>query len=338
MRIAVIMAGGQGERFWPLTHKTFPKYRIKVDKQYSLLQKTYRRLSRLYKKDSIFVVTTKEHAGLVRAELPFLKKDQLIEEPCRKNTAAAIYLSVCLIQKRFKPDAVLSFFPADHLIQNEALFRDTLENAINLAQKNEALVTVGIQPAFPACGYGYIKTGKVIGGFKSAFEAGGFYEKPDLKQARLYLKQKKYLWNGGIFTWKADVFLRAIRRFSPDIVKTLNVDSIHKSYQALKNISIDYALLEKADNLCVVKTTMDWCDMGSWDMFYEKGPKDRRGNYILGKVFCRESRDSLLLNFTDTPLSALGVCGDIIVQTQQGCLIAKRKRSEEAALLVKRST
>ena len=336
MPLAVIMAGGQGERFWPLTKEKFPKYQIKLDGKTSLLQKTYQRLLKIYPKKHVFVVTTEDHAFLIKKELPAMGRGNIFIEPCRKNTAAAICFSMLLIQKQFGGNAVVSFFPADHLIQNELLFKNTLRQAIGLAFSKETLVTIGITPSFPATGYGYIKSGKPVKGFKDAYEVNGFFEKPTRTKALAYLRKKVFFWNSGIFTWRVRIFLESMRRYSRDIYETLDINALRKTYRRFPRISIDYALLEKARNISLVKTKMDWCDMGSWDMFYEKGRKDKNKNLIYGKVAQKEVSESLILNYKDNPLAVLGLSGYIVVQSERGSLICKRTRAEEAALLVKK--
>ncbi len=331
----VILAGGPGERYWPLTHKDFPKYRIKLDGKISLLQKTYKRLLGLYDRNNIYVVTTKEHMKIIRQELPLLDTSRLLIEPMRKNTAAAILFSTASIAKKYGENSLVSFYPADHLIQNETLFRKTLREAMRLAAGREYLVTIGIKPAFPATGYGYIQSGKGVKRFSAAYRVARFTEKPVYRVAQRYIKKKNYYWNGGIFTWRASVFLKSMKQFSPKIYALFDIENLKKSYDRLPKLSIDYALLEKTGNMAVVATRMDWCDMGSWDMFLEKGTRDKNRNLIHGKAIHRESSDSLFINYTPMPLVALGVNGFIVVQTERGTLICKRNRSEEAALLAR---
>ncbi len=335
MAQAIIMAGGQGERFWPLTDKKFPKYRIRLDGKLSLLQKTYRRLLKVYKPSQIHVVTTQDHAGLIRQELPQLKKSNILIEPLRKNTAAAIFLSTAVIARHYGPEEIVSFFPADHLIENESEFKKTVGNTLALAKKAPLLVTVGIKPTFPATGYGYIQSGKVIPGASYANRVARFREKPSLPLAKAYLRKKSFLWNGGIFTWKAGVFLSTMRKFGPPDFRLFDLKKLKGSYQKLPRLSIDYALLEKASNIAVVKTSMDWCDMGSWDSFMARAKKDKNKNSILGKIVAKESSGSLIINHRETPVVALGISGLIVVQTPQGTLICKRTRSEEAARLAR---
>ncbi len=325
---AVILAGGPGERFWPLTHKKFPKYSIRLDNKESLLQKTYQRLLRVYAKNNVYVVTTRKQAGLIQAELPGLKKQNLILEPSRRNTAAAIYLSCRAIGERFGVETVVSFFPADHLIRNEKLFQKTLSDAIALAQKEGSLVTVGIKPTFAAVGYGYIEAGAAMSACPSAYRVKHFAEKPGHAKAAQYLRSGRFLWNAGIFTWRIGTFLEAMKKKAPEFGRL--------RYTGLPKISIDHALLEKAKNLVVIKTKMDWCDMGSWDMFHRKGERDRHDNLVRGVCHTDDTHGSLILNHHPTPVITLGVKDLIVIQTKQGTLICKKGLSEEAALLSRR--
>lgn len=328
MAKAVIMAGGPGERFWPLTHKKFPKYRIRLDKNESLLQKTYRRLLKIYSKSDVYVVTTKNHAPLIKSELPSLKRSNLIIEPMRRNTAAAIYLSCRVIYDRFGAQEIVSFFPADHLIRNEQLFKQTLTRAIALAKKKELLITIGIRPTFPATGYGYIEAGSALAAFPDAYRVKRFKEKPNRAKAIQYLKSGRTLWNGGIFTWKVGTFLEAMKKAAPAFGR--------QSYGKLPKLSIDTALLEKVKNLAVIKTRMDWCDMGSWDMFHEKALRDKHNNLVEGPCRFDVVRGSLIVNQSSAPVIALGLKDLIVVQTKQGTLICKKGFSEDAALLSRR--
>ncbi len=336
MAKAVIMAGGQGERFWPLTHKDFPKYRIRFGGKKSLLALTYERLSKIYKKDGIYIVTTEPHEKMIRQELPFLKRSQIIIEPFRNNTCSAIYLSCATLAKKFGDTEVVSFFPADQLIQNEAAFKRTMKGAIDLAKKEPCLVTVGIKPSFPATGYGYIQKGDPVPGCADASKVLRFVEKPDLRKAVQYLKQNKFLWNAGIFTWKITTFMNAMKRSNPGFVQHFDIDHLAATYKKSPSLSIDYALMEKARNIAVYSTTMDWCDMGSWDMLFEKSLRDSKNNYAEGFYFHQEVNNSLVVNQTATPIIVLGLSDIIAVQTPRGTLICPKGRSEEAALLFKK--
>jgi mannose-1-phosphate guanylyltransferase len=334
MAFAVIMAGGQGERFWPMTHKKFPKYRIRLDGKVSLLQRTYSRLRKLYSRSEIFVVTTRDQARMIREELKLDAKHIFIE-PLRRNTGPAIYLATSLIAKHFGKDAVVTFYPADHLIQNEAAFQQTIKQAIKVAKEEDCLVTVGIKPTFPATGYGYIEAGRRMGSHASAFHSKRFVEKPKRAKAKKYLRNGKFLWNGGIFTWKTGIFLRELQKHSPELSGHLSFAHLSKSYHELPKVSIDVTLLEKTKNIAIVKTVMDWCDMGSWDMLHEKGARDAEGTLALGEALSqhKDSKRSLLVNTSQRPLITLGVSDLVVVQTDYGTLVCKKGFSEEAARL-----
>ena len=336
MSQAVIMAGGQGERFWPLTHPKFPKYRIRFDRKHSLLQGTYRRLLRLYKKENIHVVTTRPHLGMIREELPSLKRANIFVEPFRNNTAAAILFSCAAIAEKCGNNEIVSFFPADHLITNEARFQKTLKAAMSLAREKEMLVTIGIKPTFPATGYGYIEKGVKISRTKEAFKVQRFVEKPHRRKAMGYLRHGGFYWNAGIFTWRTGVFLETAKKFAPVLCEVFDLQKLNTSYKKLPSISVDHAVLEKADNIAVLRTDMDWCDLGSWDALFDHYPQDKNNNYAEGLYYHKESKGSLLINQIQTPLITLGVSGLIVVQTPRGTLICRRGRSEEAALLLKK--
>lgn len=332
------MAGGQGERFWPMTHAGFPKYRLRFDGRTSLLVGTERRLAKVYGEGNVHVVTTAEHASFIREELPKLPKENLIIEPVRNNTAAAIYLSCARIERRFDANEIVSFFPADHLIQDEKTFAGTVNGAIALAEKESSLVTIGIKPSFPATGYGYVKTGKPVKGHKGAFRVERFVEKPDLPKAKKYVKDGGFLWNAGIFTWRTQTFMDAMRRYSPEFPSSFRLEDLETSYKKLPNLSIDYALLEKAGNISVFKTAMDWCDMGNWDMLYDKSAKDAAGNGVQGDSRVKDCKKALFVNQASHPLVALGLDDIVVVHTERGTLVARRGRAEEAALFFKKST
>ena len=336
MAKAIIMAGGQGERFWPITHARFPKYRIRLNGKDSLLQNTYRRLLKVYRRDSIYVVTTKSHFEFIREELPPLDTRHILIEPCRNNTAPAIFFSCETLRNTFGNEAVVSFFPADHLIQNEMEFKRTMRAVIRLAREQETLVTVGIKPTFPASAYGYIESGEPIPGFPDARRVRRFVEKPNRRKALSYVRRKNFFWNGGIFTWRVGVFAGMMRRFAPKFSENFDLENLSASYEKLPNLSIDYALMEKADRLALYITRMDWCDMGSWDMFANHLPGPANHHFASGPIRTADSSGTTVLNYTQSPIVAFGLKDLIVVQTSVGTLICKKGRSEEAALLFKK--
>ena len=320
MAKAVILAGGQGERFWPLTHPGFPKYRIRFEANRSLLQRTFDRLKKVYGAGNVYVITTAAHAGFIRKELPKLPRTRLLLEPKRNNTFPAIHLACQKLRERFGNREIVSFFPADHLIQDQTAFKTTIRRATHLAARKNLLVTVGIRPTFPATSYGYIEKGRAVPGFSGCFAVDRFVEKPNRAKAAGYLKKGGYYWNAGMFTWKLSTFFEAVERHCPEVPKT----------------SIDYALMEKVPNAALVPTAMDWCDLGSWDTLLSKSPQDAKRVYAEGLYFHQEVRDSLIVNQTSTPLIVLGLSGIVAVQTERGTLVCPKGRSEEAALLAKK--
>lgn len=337
MAKAVIMAGGQGERFWPLTHAAFPKYRICFEKNRSLLGGTWQRLLKIFKPSDIYVVTTRDHVNFIRAELPRLRRANMLVEPKRNNTASALVYSTFFLEKRFGPEELVCFFPADHLIQRIDRFTDTMKRALSAARRKDRLVTIGIRPSFPATGYGYIRRGKPLSGEKNVFEVGRFVEKPSRTKAIGYLRQGGFLWNAGMFTWKAGVFRRKVAKYAPEFASAFSLKDIPGSYKRMPSKSIDVALLEKADGIAVASTDMDWCDMGSWEMFDDRSPKDKEANALLaGPVVSQENKGVFIYNDSDTPVVTLGLRDVIVVRTARGVLIAKKTRSEEAARLAPR--
>ncbi|MEI8344650.1 MAG: sugar phosphate nucleotidyltransferase [Candidatus Omnitrophota bacterium] len=338
MAKAVIMAGGQGERFWPLTKPGYPKYRIRFEENLSLIQKTYQRLLKVYKPQNIFVVTTASQAPIIRRELKSLRSSELLLEPFRNNTASAILFACAELTRRFGPETVVSFFPADHLIRDTAAFARTLRGCIGLARAQKALFTVGIKPDFASTAYGYIQTGSCVDRKRSAYQVRRFVEKPDIATARRYLKSGRFLWNGGIFTWRTGQFIEAMRLHSPRFFRAFDLRNLRRSYAGLPSISIDYALLEKAGNLVVVAAEMDWCDIGGWEMFYQKSPKDARGNLLRGLIVQRDSQGLVALNQTDRPLVCAGLSDIVVAATAEGLLVCRRELADSAALLSKQLT
>ena len=335
MAKAVIMAGGQGERFWPMTHAAFPKYRIRFEKNQSLLGGTWLRLCELFKPSDIYVVTTKDHVRFIRAELPQLKAANMLVEPRRNNTASALVYSTCFIEKKFGSSELVCFFPADHLIQRVDRFVDTMKRAMSAATRQDRLVTIGIKPRFPATGYGYIRRAKPLTGEKNIFEVGRFVEKPSREKAMGYLKQGQFLWNAGMFVWKTGVFRKKLATYASEY-SDFSLTDVPGSYRRMPARSIDVALLEKASGIAVAATDMDWCDMGSWEMFDERSPKGENANVFTGPVVSKENNGVFVLNQTETPVVILGLQDVIVVRTEQGLLISKKTRSEEAARLAPR--
>ncbi|MDH5175000.1 MAG: mannose-1-phosphate guanylyltransferase, partial [Elusimicrobiota bacterium] len=258
---AVIMAGGKGERFWPLSRDRFPKQLVSLTGKKSLLQETVERIQPLIPPRDILVVTRRPLARAVERQLPQVPRKNIISEPAGRNTAPCIGLAA----KMIKGDAVMVVLPADHIIVPRGKFMDTLKRAVTLAGETEDLITIGIKPTYAATGYGYIEVGNKEK--QGVFGVKRFAEKPDRKKAERFLKTGRFFWNSGIFVWKKSVILEAMRKYMPSLYRKLQMVSsknIGKLYPKLPDISIDYGIMEKANNSLVIPADFSWEDLGSW--------------------------------------------------------------------------
>jgi len=351
---AVIMAGGRGTRFWPLSRSHRPKHLLRVLSEKSLIRETVDRLLPLFGPQSILVVTVAEHYDAVRKELPSLPRTNLLTEPQGKNTAPCIGLAAIELIAR-DPNAIMTVLPADHWISNAGAFQRTLRAASRLAERHDALVTVGLRPGYPETGYGYILRGKKLNGPTSgrAYRVKGFKEKPS-PQAAAKLIKSGALWNSGIFAWRAPTILAMLRRFEPALYSGLekigretrgrrlaNVDPelralVRREYKKMPNISIDYAVLEKAGSegkVLTLEGDFGWSDVGNWASVHRMLPQDRRGNAGVGKWLGFESRDCLVYS-PDRLVVLLGARDMVVVDTPDALLVGDMRRAQEVRELV----
>ncbi|MFB0561912.1 MAG: mannose-1-phosphate guanylyltransferase, partial [Candidatus Lokiarchaeia archaeon] len=263
------MAGGKGERFWPLSRERFPKQLLSLTGKKSLLQETVERIQPLIPPRDILVVTRRPLARSVERQLPQVPRRNIISEPVGRNTAPCIGLAA----KMIKEDAVMVVLPADHIVSHRGKFLDTLKKAVTLARETQNLITIGIKPTYAATGYGYIEVGvrekqRSTRGRRQVFKVKRFVEKPNKKRAEKFLKTGRFFWNSGMFVWKKSVVLEAIRKYLPSLYHRLEMISsknISKLYPGLPNISIDYGIMEKAKNSLVIPADFFWEDLGSWE-------------------------------------------------------------------------
>lgn len=337
---AVILCGGSGSRLWPLSRTTHPKQLLKIGSDKTLLQETALRLSEHVEAENLLAVTHIDQKFEVKGQLADLfprSAISVLAEPCARNTLPAIAWSVWQIYQR-DPGAVIGVFPSDHAIENIPAFHQAWQQAESVA--NEGYFTLlGIQPTYPATGYGYIKPGKKLDHHSDILpisEVASFVEKPDLDRAVQFVSDG-YFWNSGMFVFKAEVFLALLEKHQPDIANQLaHLDSetdITETYQNFPDLSIDYGLAEKAEKLAVVPVDMQWSDLGSWDAIFEKLPKDDANNVVHGDVISVDTKDSIIwsdLNLVTT----LGVSNLAIIQTADALLICDRKRTEDIKPLV----
>ena len=294
---AVIMAGGVGSRFWPLSTKNNPKqFHDMLGTGDTLLQKTFYRLIKLIPSENVFILTNERYKDLVHEQLPVLTERQVVLEPVMRNTAPCILYASLKIQKE-NQDAVMIVAPSDHWIENEEKFNQNVEQAFKFSSKNDALLTLGIQPTFPNTGFGYIEFDKSSQhDIKKVLQ---FKEKPDYNTAKDYLAQENFLWNAGIFIWSVKSIVEAFKNLEPSLyelfnsgIDTYNTDLeaafVSENYGKAENISIDFAIMEKSMNVLVLPAEFDWNDLGTWGSLFDKLEKDENNNGLVNAKILAE--------------------------------------------------
>ena len=350
---AVILAGGTGTRFWPLSRALMPKQLLRIVGDRSMLALTLERATTLVPEDRVWVVTTRSQAGEIRRELDSLglTRVRVIEEPAGKNTAAAIGLAAVHVLAE-DPQSVLAVFPADHHIRDAERFGDLIRKAEEVASQG-GLVTLGIEPTRPETGYGYIQRGAPLEGSPSegsqadAFQVVRFAEKPNREKAEAYVGSGDYYWNSGIFIWRADRFVEEMARHLPGHHKGLSEisrlleagtgssDRIEEIYGSLESISVDYGIMEHGDRVAVIPAAMGWSDVGSWETVRELLDKDENGNVLQGDVLALDTRDCLVRS-EDRLVATLGVEGLVVVDTTDALLVCNEARSQEVRAIAER--
>ena len=341
---AVILAGGWGRRFWPKSRRRLPKQFLRLFRRCSPIQNLFNIIKSEIPKERIWVVTNKTHLKRLREQLPSLAKKNFLVEPESRNTAAAIGLASLTI-KRIDPQAVTLVLSSDHMIGQKRSFLHTAKLACMLAKKEDVLVTIGIRPNRAAKEYGYLKivqNSKFKIQSKKIYKVEKFIEKPDIKMAKAYLQSKRYLWNSGIFAWKVTTILKSIKKYLPQIYSGLQKiernrnkpqykNCLNREYSRFKNISIDYAVLEKAGNIYTVAGDFPWKDLGSWNNLTLV--RDRQGNIIQGLHRGIDTSDSIICAENKHLIGTIGVRDLIIVHTPSATLICKRDKAQDVKKL-----
>jgi mannose-1-phosphate guanylyltransferase len=336
---ALIMAGGSGTRFWPKSRARLPKQLLSLDGGPTLIERTAARLEGAVLPERIFVVTTAEQAPLVRERLPAIPPENVIAEPCGRDTAAALGLGAAAIARR-APDAVIAAMPSDHVIEPASRFRQAIEGAVELVLAREgAVATVGIVPAHPATGYGYIQRGEPLRtrGARRAFRVARFREKPDRASAESYLASGEYYWNGGIFVWRARDLLRALDRFLPETAAAVRLEgeALARAYPALAKISIDYAVLERHEDVLVVEADFAWSDVGSWSAIPPLVGEDAQRNAVVGAAHVAiDSRGVLVVGEGADVVATIGLEDVVVVKAAGALLVCKKDRVEDVKKVV----
>jgi mannose-1-phosphate guanylyltransferase len=338
---AVVMAGGSGTRFWPLSRKHRPKQTLPILGAATMVRQTVERLFPLFEPRQVFVVTAHEHTDLVRRDLDIVPQENIIDEPMGRDTAAAIGLAATFLHWR-DPEAAFAVLPADHFIDDPLKFQKALAKGREAARSG-ALVTFGIKPRYAATCYGYLQRGERAG---DTVRVRKFCEKPKPEVAAEFLKSGEYFWNGGIFVWQAASILSEIRRHLPELGASLKEieaalgtsrlpSVLSREYGKLKRVSIDYGVMEKAGQVLMVEPEFEWDDVGSWSAAADRRPKDGAGNAVDGKVLAVESKDSLVISSDpDHLVGVLGLEGFVVVHTPDATLVCPKNRAEELKKLV----
>lgn len=338
---AVIMAGGRGERFWPKSRNNRPKQFLSLTKDgETMIQKTVKRLLPLVDMEDIFIVTNASYISLVKEQLPKLPEENILAEPCARNTAPCIAFAAAVIGRKYD-DAVMLVLPSDHLIGYEDIYISTLKKAVAVSLEEKNLVTIGITPTYPETGYGYINFGKESG---NAYEVERFVEKPNLPTAKEYLASGKYLWNSGMFVWKISSIMANLKEFMPDIYEgALRIgeafgtesyrEVLEKEFTAFTSESIDFGIMEKASDIYTIPGSFGWDDVGSWLAVERINETDDDKNYIEGNVISIGSERATICGGKRL-IAAVGVEDIIIVDTDDAVLICSKNSTQDVKKVI----
>ena len=340
-----IMAGGSGERFWPLSRKAKPKHLLKLVSSKTLLEETVLRIKPLASKPShLLILTNHEQIPGIRKALPRFTKSSLIPEPAKRDTAPAAALATALALRN-NPDAILALLPADAVIGKAPIFRSQLAAAARAAAASPSFVTLGIRPSFPATGFGYLHLGqKTLRSLRGGpfLRVRRFVEKPSLAKAKAYLRSGQYAWNAGIFVWKASTFLAEARRQQPALARFIErfpkrgsyASYLKREFPKLPKISVDYALMEGAQSVLALKASFPWDDVGSWSALPSHLSTDKRGNTFRGNVLSLDCQNTLALAEGGRPITLLGTENLVVVDTPDALLVCPKSRVQEVKRLM----
>jgi mannose-1-phosphate guanylyltransferase len=344
---ALIMAGGGGERFWPKSRQAYPKQLHKIFGDRTMIQETVDRISQLVPREHIIVITNKVQAPLIKKQLRGVPASAIVAEPLGRDTAACIALGAAVVMERDR-DGIMLVLPADHVIKDVKKLVANLRDACQVAWERGCLVTLGIKPTSPATGYGYIRKGKRLDcGLKTTFsKVAAFAEKPDGAMARRYLKSGRYFWNSGMFVWRAAVIADALKKQMPDLYRgyerirramasPAREKVVLRVYAGLKKVSIDYGVMEKADNTVVAKADFDWDDVGSWLALERHLPADKNQNVILGESIALDTKRCIIIS-DEGIVGCLGLEDLIVVKTPDAVLVCHRSALQDLKKIIQK--
>lgn len=335
---ALIMAGGRGERFWPKSRKDLPKQFLSLtDDGKTMIQLTVDRILPIVDISDIYIATNKDYKELVMQQLPSLPAENILCEPIGRNTAPCIGLGAMHISKKYE-DALMIVLPSDHLIKYNGMFLNTLQDACEIAKKDTNLVTIGITPDYPETGYGYIKFNSTRT-LERAFAVDRFVEKPSLEVAKEYLASDEYLWNSGMFVWKVSSILKNFETHIPDTyngllniknsIETLDYDTVlEKEFFSFSSESIDYGIMEKADNIYILPGTFGWDDVGSWLAVERIKKTNEFGNVVNGNIITISTKNCIIEGAKKL-IATVGIDDLIIVDSEDAMLICNKDNASE---------
>ena len=336
---AILMAGGVGSRFWPVSTQDFPKqFHDMLGTGDTLIQKTFNRLAKLIPQENIFILTNERYNDLVFEQLPQVTKRQVVLEPAMRNTAPCILYAALKIQKE-NEEAVMIVAPSDHWIEDETAFTNNVQQTFDFCSKNDALMTLGIKPTFPNTGYGYIEFDKTAN--KPIKSVNQFREKPDYETAKEFIAQGNFLWNAGIFMWSVNSVVKAFKNNQPELFALFEQgcevyntdfedDFILENYAKAENISVDYAIMEKSDNVYVLPAEFDWNDLGTWGSLYDKLDKDESRNAVVNaRTLTEDTSGNMIRTKNDKIVVVDGLRDYIIVDKDEVLLIFPKAKEQD---------
>ena len=342
---ALILAGGSGERFWPLSRRNRPKQLLRLISERTLLEETIARLDGLVPPERILILTNVEQEKSVRELLKQFPKENIIAEPAKRDTAAAVALGAGWVASRDHAAMMLAL-PADHVIADREAFQETMKTAAAAAQEAGALVTIGIKPTWACPGFGYVEQGEEVplrnAGKNAVHRVVRFREKPNVDLAESFLRKGNFRWNAGMFVWSVPTVLTEFNRHAPELADFIsqvrspkNLDRVlRERFSTLPRISFDYAIMEKADRVLVVEASFDWDDVGSWQAVARYFKKDSHGNAANSALTALDASDNIVFNDGKTTVALLGVRNLIVVRTGDAILICHRHEAERIKNLV----
>jgi mannose-1-phosphate guanylyltransferase len=342
---AVILAGGSGTRFWPLSKSKTPKQLLYLTGDNTLIQKAIHRIRNIIKNKNIFIVTSNSHIKKIGDQINEIPPDNIIGEPFGRNTAPCIGLAAIHIKKR-NPDGIMVVLPADHSIKKEERFREVILIGSQIAAERDCLVTLGIRPYYPETGYGYIHAGENFDERSKikAFKVNKFYEKPDMNRAKRYVASGNYFWNCGVFIWKVEIILQMIKDFLPDlynglmeIEKVLGMKReksvIKEVYSSIEGISIDHGIMEKAENIVVIPCDIGWNDVGTWRALFDILEKNDFNNAVVGRHIGIDT-EGCVIHSPQKLVATIDMKDIIIVASRDAVLVCPKERAQEVKNIV----